>query len=464
MSTKKINRNNMAIPLLICSFLVSSSIVFADQSATDQASNTATQQPLNQYSLSDLQQTIKNKNYKDAYPLGLALRDTYEGDPEYDFLFGLAALETGVFHEAVFAFERVVTYSPNDLRARLELARAYYATNNYDAAEREFRFVLNNNPPENVKQNIRAFLTQINAHRNALKGKFTGFITVNTGYDSNINSATQANFIDGIIYNGISLGRITLDEGSKALESPFSKLGAGLNYALPLNKRSGLSTSITGDRVNNFNNDSYDTTSYSFEMKYHWLSDSTRWSTGVGYQDLSLNHEDYQNAVHLTAQASKPIGDQLNFSTTLTLSDIRYDNRKELDLYQGDIFLSLNTSLFTINHSIGLMYGNSDAKESTGKANGKEYYGFTYSALKTLSREQSLFARGLYQISENDGIHPLFQKVRKDNFFTLTTGWQWAARRDLILKTEISYSENNSNLELYEYDRSRLDIGLTYTM
>ena len=464
MSLQKMNRHNLAISLLICLCFASSTTAFADQNTTIKTAKTAAQQPLVQYALSDLQQAIKNNNYKEAYQLGLKLRDRYEGDPEYDFLFGLAALETGMFHEAVFAFERAITYSPNKLRARLELGRAHYATQNYDAAEREFKFVLESNPPENVQKNVKLLLTQIDARRNALKGKFTGFVTVNTGYDSNINNATEADFIDGIVYNGTTLGRITLGEESRAQESSFSKLGGGLSYALPLHKHSGLSTSIMTNQLNNVDSDTYDTASHTVEMKYYGLSGLARWNTGIRYQDLNLNHEDYQEAIHLTAQVSKPVRGQLNLSTALTLSDIRYDNRKELDLYQGAIFMSLNTSLLTINHSIGLIYGNSEAKESAGKSNGKDYYGFTYSALKTLSREQSVFARGLYQISQNDGVHSLFPKIRKDNFFTLATGWQWTPRHDLILKTEISYSDNDSNLELYEYNRGQLDIGLIYTL
>ena len=50
------------------------------------------------------------------------------GDPDYDYLLGIAALDSGKPNEAIFALERVLAVKPNHLQARAEIARAYFAT------------------------------------------------------------------------------------------------------------------------------------------------------------------------------------------------------------------------------------------------------------------------------------------------------------------------------------------------
>ena len=62
-----------------------------------------------------------------AWELLSPLNDQRAGDPEFDYLLGLAALDTGRYTEAIFALERVLAVDPNYSQARAELARAYFA-------------------------------------------------------------------------------------------------------------------------------------------------------------------------------------------------------------------------------------------------------------------------------------------------------------------------------------------------
>jgi tetratricopeptide (TPR) repeat protein len=97
---------------------------------------------------------IAASDFQQAFEMGEANLEEWEGDPEFDFLYGLAALESGNPNESVFALERVVTVSEDGVlrgRARLELARAYFVTNNLSASENLFNQVLASNPPANVQ-------------------------------------------------------------------------------------------------------------------------------------------------------------------------------------------------------------------------------------------------------------------------------------------------------------------------
>ncbi|MFP6681395.1 MAG: tetratricopeptide repeat protein, partial [Gammaproteobacteria bacterium] len=85
-----------------------------------------------------------------------------EGEPAFDYVFGLAALDSGYAVEAIFALERVVDTVPNHGPARAELARAYLALGEVDDAKAEFEKVkeIGDLPPE-AKQTIDRYLTGI---------------------------------------------------------------------------------------------------------------------------------------------------------------------------------------------------------------------------------------------------------------------------------------------------------------
>ena len=134
--------------------------------------------------------------YQEAYLLAQSGLFYYEGQPNFDFAYGLAALESGRPDEAVFAFERIAFNNTGQQRVRLELARAYFLSENYAAAETLFTEVLASNPTQNVRANIEAFLQLIDQAQSATESQITFSLGINTGTDSNIVSATELGVID----------------------------------------------------------------------------------------------------------------------------------------------------------------------------------------------------------------------------------------------------------------------------
>jgi len=74
----------------------------------------------------------------EAYQLLEPAESARAGNVEFDFLLGLAALESGQNTRAVFALERVLAMDPNNVRARAEIARAYLALGETQTAAQEF--------------------------------------------------------------------------------------------------------------------------------------------------------------------------------------------------------------------------------------------------------------------------------------------------------------------------------------
>ena len=84
---------------------------------------------------------LQRQDPQGAYKLLLPLESQRAGDPEYDYLLGIAALDAGDPERAVFALERVLALQPENLQARAEIGRAYLAMGEREAAKREFEAV-----------------------------------------------------------------------------------------------------------------------------------------------------------------------------------------------------------------------------------------------------------------------------------------------------------------------------------
>lgn len=87
------------------------------------------------------EQALLGKRQVDAYAALAPLQMERAGDVRFDYLLGIAALDSGKPGEAIIALERVLTVDPAHAQARAELARAYFVLGDHAHARREFAAV-----------------------------------------------------------------------------------------------------------------------------------------------------------------------------------------------------------------------------------------------------------------------------------------------------------------------------------
>ena len=128
---------------------------------------------------------LAENNPKQAFVELMATPDL-TGMPEYDYLLGVAALESGKFEDAIIAFERVLATNPNHAGAQMDLGRAYFALGSYDLAEAAFKRLKAANPPAPALQALNQYLEAIQVRRREITPGWTGFAEMQLGYDSNL--------------------------------------------------------------------------------------------------------------------------------------------------------------------------------------------------------------------------------------------------------------------------------------
>ncbi len=145
-----------------------------------------------------LRQAYESGRAQQAYDLALIDLEEGEGDPAFDFYYGVAAIDSGHLNEGVFALERVLLVQPGHLRARLELARGYFLLREDSRAQQEFKAVLAQNPSENVRANVQRFMDAIRLREGRYRPTSSAFVEAGFGHDTNVSSSTEG---DVVLFN-----------------------------------------------------------------------------------------------------------------------------------------------------------------------------------------------------------------------------------------------------------------------
>lgn len=180
------------------------------------------------------QRHLTNGNPKLAYQELVAIQDKMAGNIEFDYLLGVAALDSGKIDEAIIAFERVLAVNPKHAGAQLDLARAYYTAGAFDLAEATFENLKVSNPPPLALQSINRYLTAIQERKKQTRSGWSGYGELGLGYDSNLtgvpgdfSSAVQSAFgLAGVDPTGNSVKR----------KAAFVSGTASLEYFHPLSR------------------------------------------------------------------------------------------------------------------------------------------------------------------------------------------------------------------------------------
>ena len=94
------------------------------------------------FNLQHLQSLFASYKRQAAYDYATQFVKQMEGDPYFDYFYGVSAIDTGHASQGVFALERVLLFHPKDHVVRLELARGYFILEEYARSRQEFEKVL----------------------------------------------------------------------------------------------------------------------------------------------------------------------------------------------------------------------------------------------------------------------------------------------------------------------------------
>ena len=395
---------------------------------------------------------------KQAYRYASLYLAEQEGDPYFDYYYGVSAIDSGFASQGVFALERVLLAFPEDSVARLELARGYFVLQEYARSRQEFEAVLAINPPDSVKRTAYLYLDKIRLEEARYKTTVSGFAELGAGYDSNVNSAPGEDFN----------GTLTLD--SMEQEDNFYNVAGQFKVEHPFSPGWKLNLVATGILKKNQDLDQFDTLTGSLQTGISLKSEVSLYNMDIVAQEFQLDGDSYRSLVGLNLGWKYDISELSNFTTSFQYAKLEYD-----------IFSILDSNLLTLNigytHQFSvrlapvffsnLKLGMEDAKSDEIAAQSdteRDIYSLRLGLALSFSPKFILQTVAGIQNSQYAGNNILIAgDKREDDFLNANINLLWLINRDWRLDTRISYVKNTSNIEIREYDRMLASINLNYT-
>ncbi|HHJ80689.1 MAG TPA: DUF2860 domain-containing protein [Candidatus Tenderia electrophaga] len=408
-----------------------------------------------------LEALVEAGQYQAAYELAMTQERALAGEPRFDFLFALAALETGHPQMAVFALERVLVAVPQDHRARLELGRAYFVLGDFEKSTELFNQVLAADPPAQVRENVQLYLAALEQRSRQRDRQFASNVGLKLGYDSNINSATTLDSIT-LPVSGLTLA---LGETSRELSDSFAELDARARYTQLLRKDMGYFVSASFNEHQNINESGFDTSLLGLSGGYLYQSAGHSIRLPLQYQYLRVDGEFFRSSAGLGLEWSKSTQSGNQYMFFSQWAQQRYADAERV----RDVDLALL--------GLGAMHGISAANLvfsasaytalETSRQAGGEHFGRGYSGLRLglswFPRPADELQLGMtLQQVEHDAVHPLFSVVREDEYAQLSLDWIRRFESRWSVRLGVSYSQNDSNIDIYTYKRSLLTLGGGY--
>lgn len=415
-------------------------------------------------------QLIKNGKSGDAYALLAPLEFDHAGEERFDYLIGIAALDSGKADKATFALERVLVVNPNSVAARLDMARAYYQLGDILRAKTEFMTVLQQNISIAARANVEKYLDEIAARESGKQTHITGYVEGSVGNDSNVNNSSSQSqvFVDlyAVNYSLDSANIKTSDNYYKVVaggeiihnlntnwswyagvdvrqrsyytQKSFDFLDTGGRAGVAFEAKSNhFRIGIMGDQYKLIGSYKSDTTGVNAEWR-HVFSPGNQSKlfgqyTQYRFADVTMQPNDCDQQV-----AS---GSWLHFSA---------DGKSTLS---GGVHYGIEQDVSTIITP--------PATPSGGRADGsRRFGGLRIGSQTAVSEKTTLFANAGIQVSNYSRVNPLFLQQRKDRLYDLTLGASWHWNKLWTLRPQLDYSRNDSNIVIYGYNRTDVSLNI----
>lgn len=397
-----------------------------------------------------------------AYKLLLPLEYKLAGNTEFDYRFGIAALESGHPVKASLALERVLAVKPGFVGARVDLARAYFSIGNYLKAQQEFRLVLKQpNPPPLVATVVNKYMKLIDERLIVKTTRLSGWLEIAGGYDSNVNYATEDSVID---VPALNLTSIVLSEDNVEQDDTFLRLsinmGLSHRFSPYIKSYVGLSGSkhLLADEKQFEKEDAKLRT----HMEFGKNINTFRIGASAGVSTLDQEENSRQTGGNIEW---RHVFNPSNIMTLFSQYDaFRYPDVtvNNFDQWMGG--LSWTHSLSFLGRSLfaASAYGGY-AFETDGRGNGdNSIYGLRFGYHMQPFSDISILAGVGEQFSGYKKENTVFQDKREDTQMDARLALNWVPAKNISVGGAVSYIQNESSLPIYDYKRTDVSATLKY--
>jgi len=399
----------------------------------------------------------------EAYSLLEPFEYEQSGNIKFDYLLGIAALDSGKPDKATIALERVLAADPNFAGARIDMARAYFQLGDMARAKDEFSSVLTQNPPPAAKATIDKYLAAIEKQESAKQTKASGYVELAVGRDTNVNFATSQSQIAVPALNNVIL---TLNASN--VKTPASYFGStvGGEVSHQFSPKFGFYAGADMRARDNSGQSAFNSASLDGRAGVAIGEGVNVVRLGILGGKFDLNGKSNRDTSGLSAEWRH----QINTTNQLTSFGqyARYRFEPTISVNDFDQTTYGANWLHVLNGGKGLtsftMFFGED-RAPVRADGGKGFTGLRLGGQLQLNEKTELFAGIGAQFSKYHVPNLAFSSpsellTRSDKQYDANLGLNWHYDKWWTVRPQVSYLRNNSNIVIYQHDRTDVSITL----
>jgi tetratricopeptide (TPR) repeat protein len=400
---------------------------------------------------------IKQGKAAEAYSMLEPFEFEQSGNVKFDYLLGIAALDSGKPDKATIAFERVLAVDPNFAGARIDMGRAYYQLGDITRAKSEFETVLAQNPPPAARATINNYLAEIAKQESAKKTQATGYIEGSVGHDSNVNYATSQTQVAVP-----ALGNLTFILNPTGVATPDKYLGIGFGGEVNHEINPRLAVFAGADVHNRTNNTAhaFDSTSLDARAGVAMGDVTNVVRLGVLNGRYILDGRTNRDTNGVNAEWRHLINPANQLSAFAQVARYRFEPTVSVNDFDQSVYGAY--WLHVANDGKGLvsasLFGGNE-KAPARADGGKRFNGVRLGGQVQLDQKTELFGGVGAQFSNYEQTNVSFAVTRDDKQYDASLGINWHLDNYWTVRPQISYIRNNTNIVIYQFDHT--DIFVT---
>jgi hypothetical protein len=391
------------------------------------------------------------------------------GEVRFDYLIGIAALDSGKPDKATLALERALTVDPSFTAARLDMARAYYQLGDLARAQSEFSLALNQNPAPAARTTIQRYLDEIDVRLAAKQTRINGYIQAGLGRDTNVNNSNSQTQIN-IPFLGNALA--TLDPTNVKSADNYYGVAAGAEVIHSLNSTWGVYAG--GDLIQRGYNKQtgFDELELDGRTGVLFGANAHRFRIGLSAGQFDLGKVRNRNTTGIDGEwryvlspsnQLNMFGQAMNYRYADPVMQMNDFNQQVIGTGWSHTYAdgksTMTASLYhgTENDVSSLI---TPAAPTGGRTDGaKNFNGVRIAGQTAYDDSIMMFVSAGGQAGNYSKVNPFFLLQRADRQADMTLGANWYIDPLWSLRPQLMYVRNNSNIVVYSYNRT--DVSLT---
>jgi hypothetical protein len=399
-----------------------------------------------------------------VYALLLPELSNEAGKPEFDYVFGLAASDSGHAADAAAAFERVLAVDPGQMQARAELGRAYIALNEPEAARRELDSVNRQGAvPREVRETLNKYIAALDTGLSGGGTKVSGNLVLSGGYDSNVNNSTDDSRI--LIPAFAALGTATLAPSALSQEDGFGGAGGRLSLVHGLSIDTRLIADVNANYRFTGSHRAYDQGIFSLSAGIaRDTPDNGTFTLTAQAQTFLVGGNRYRDAFGALGQWT--LSDRgFDYGAYLQYLYLTYPTNTPQDAHRYTLGFSLGKPLGGDwkTYLYGGVYGGQEITVDPAFDNlAYDYAGGRIGMQVRPAPRWAFDASAVLEADKYRADEPLFLKPRATVRIDLDLNARYAVTDRIWASGDLLYTNANSNIPLYTYNRVAVTFSLGY--